>query len=251
MISLRKLQVRSKQGRVLLDETSIEVAKPQVIGIYGPNGSGKTSLLKTMAGIDEGRNIIGESWIDNTSMLHGRSSVNERMKKVLYLGSDFHSAFQVSVRELLEMAKSANPALKMTIPEVAELFDLTGLLNRTFSEMSDGEKQRAMMARGLLQGPRWLILDETFSKMDVDRSVVLAQILREFMKKGMGIIVSSHDLNLLSEIADELWLMKDGRIINTGKVEDTLTSENLQKLYPLRMIHVVRSPDNGKKKVIY
>jgi len=251
MISLRKLQVRSKQGRVLVAETSIEVAKPMIIGIFGPNGSGKTSLLKTMAGIEEDREIIGESWIEKSSMVHGRISAKERVKNVLYLGSDFYSAFQVSVRELLEMARTSNPGSKTTIPEIAELFDLTSLLNRSFSEMSDGEKQRAMMARGILQAPKWLILDETFSKMDMDRSVVLGQILREFVKTGFGILVSSHDLNLLSEIADELWLMKEGRIIATGKVEDTLTSENLQKLYPMRMIHVVRSPDNGKKKVIY
>lgn len=251
MISLRKLQVTTEMGHLLLSDVSMEVSSPKVIGVYGPNGSGKTSLLKSIAGIKEDRMVQGESWIFDVAMVHGNASLKDRVRSALYLGSDFHTSFHITVRELLEMAKIANPLSKLSIPEVAEKFDLMQFLNRSFNEMSDGEKQRAMLARGFLQSPRWLILDEIFSKMDIDRSVILAQILRESVKEGMGIVVSSHDLNFLSEISDELWFMKDGKIINSGTVEDVLTSENLKQLFPMRWIHVVRSPDHGKKKVIY
>jgi iron complex transport system ATP-binding protein len=67
----------------------------------------------------------------------------------------------------------------------------------------------------------------------------------------MGLIIASHDLNLLSELADELWLLKDGKMVADGPIESVLTSESLSLLYPNRMVHVVRSPDTGKKKVIY
>lgn len=251
MISLRKLQIKTEQKRTLLHETSLDVPAVKIIGVYGPNGSGKTSLLKAMAGQAKDREITGEVWIDQQFIFKNDLSVAERAKKVLYLGSDFHAPFQISVRELLEMAKGTNSSSLENIAEAAERFGITSLLSRSFDEMSDGEKQRVMVARGVIQSPQWLILDETFSKIDLDRSFHLAQELRAVMKKGRGVILASHDLNLISEMSDELWLMKDARVLDIGLTEEILTSENLQKLYPERMIHVVRSPDNGKKKVIY
>ena len=149
------------------------------------------------------------------------------------------------------MAKTANPQSGKSIIEISEAFDLTKLLPRSFSEMSDGEKQRVMLARGVLQSPKWLVLDETFSKMDLDRAFVFSHLLKDLVGKGMGVVIASHDLNLLSEIAEEIWFMKDGFIAFSGTIEETLTSERLMQLYPSRMIHVVRSPDSGKKKVIY
>lgn len=251
MISLRKILVKTANGKVLVQETSLEVAQPMMIGIYGPNGSGKTCLLKSISGQAQEREILGESWIDQRPILHSSVSVQEKSQKVLYLSSDFHAPFQISVRELLEMAKGVNPASGRNISEVSERFGITSLLSRSFDEMSDGEKQRVMVARGVIQSPKWLILDETFSKIDIDRSFQIAEELKEAVRRGMGVIFASHDLNLVSEMSDELWLMKDGRILVKGPVEDIFTTDNLQQLYPERMIHVVRSPDHGKKKVIY
>ena len=250
MISLRKVQVKTTQGIPLIHEISLEVAETMMIGVYGPNGSGKSTLLKVIAGLNNDRVITGENWIDQKPIFSNALSVEERALKVLYLGSDFQAPFQISVRELLDMARRVNPS-SGNITEVAERFGITPLLSRSFDQMSDGEKQRVMIARGVIQAPRWLILDETFSKIDLDRSFQLAHELKEMMEKGTGLILASHDLNLISEMVDELWLMKDGRILEAGTVEDVLTTESLQKLYPGRLVHVVRSPDNGKKKVIY
>jgi len=251
MISLRKVLVKAGNGKILVRETSMELESKKVIGIYGPNGSGKTSFLKAIAWKTDNLNITGESWVDGQALFLNSVSASLKVKKILYLGSDFQSAFQVSVRELLDLAKSANPESKESMAEMIERFGISDLINRFFDEMSDGEKQRVMIARGVIQSPKWLILDESFSKIDLDRSFQLVYALRESIKKGMGIMVASHDLNLLSELSDELWLMKDGKLTATGSVEKVLTTENLNELYPNRMVHVVRSPDNGKKKVIY
>ncbi len=251
MISLRKIIVKSANGKILVREASMELEPKKVIGVYGPNGSGKTSFLKAIAWKNQNLNISGESWIDGNPIFLSSTSASIKAKKILYLGSDFQSAFQVSVRELMELAKNANPDSIESIAEIIERFDISSLINRIFDEMSDGEKQRVMIARGVLQSPKWLILDETFSKIDLDHSFHLVSSLRESIKKGMGIIIASHDLNLLSELSDELWFIKDGKITTSGTVEQVLTSENLNELYPNRMVHVVRSPDNGKKKVIY
>jgi iron complex transport system ATP-binding protein len=251
MISIRKLMVKAANGKILVRETSLEIDGARVIGIYGPNGSGKTSFLKAIAWKAEGRNLIGECWVDGKPLFLPTMKASLKARKILYLGSDFQSSFQITVREVLDMGRLANPDSLESLQEVAERFELVDLLNRYFDELSDGEKQRVMIARGVIQSPKWLILDETFSKIDFDRAFRVANALKEAVKKGMGLIMASHDLNLLSELADELWLMKDGRMTADGPVEAVLTSENLSTLYPERTVHVVRSPDSGKKKVIY
>ena len=251
MISLRKLLVKAANGKILVREISMEIDGHRVIGVYGPNGSGKTSFLKAIAWKSEGRNVSGECWIDGKPLFLPTVKAATKARKVLYLGSDFQTPFQVSVREVLEMGKAANPESLESLIGISEKFDLTPLLNRKFDELSDGEKQRVMIARGVIQSPKWLILDETFSKIDLDRAFIIADLLKDKVRMGMGLMVASHDLNLLSELSDELWLMKDGKIEADGPVDSVLTSENLALLYPNRMVHVVRSPDTGKKKVIY
>jgi iron complex transport system ATP-binding protein len=251
MISINGLQVKSAAGKILVQKTSFELSEFKVVGLFGPNGSGKSSLLMALAGQGNGRIISGENNIDQKNIFSNSISALEKSQKILYLGSDFQTPFQISVRELLDMAKEVNPLSRENVAEVAERFGIAALLFRSFDEMSDGEKQRVMLARGVIQSPRWLVLDETFSKVDLDHSFQLAEELRGVIGKGRGVILSSHDLNLLSEMVDELWLMKDGKILAAGLVEDVLTTENIQLLYPLRKVHVMRSPYNGKKKVIY
>jgi iron complex transport system ATP-binding protein len=251
MISIQKLRVSTQEGHTLVSEISKEISSAKVFGIYGPNGSGKTSFLKTLAGIQEERKINGEVWISNLAMIHGALDPAKKVKNALYLGSDFQTSFHVTVRELLEMSQTISKLKKASIAEISEQFDLVPFLSRPFHELSDGEKQRSMLARGVLQSPHWLILDETFSKIDIDRSAVLAKVLRQFVQKGMGIVISSHDMNFLTEISDELWLMKEGALISAGSVEEVLIDENLKKLFPMREIHIVRSPEHGIKKVIY
>lgn len=251
MISAAKIQVKSAQGKVLVQEVSFDLSDQKVVGLYGPNGSGKSSLLMALAGQDSGKVVSGENRIDQKDIYSPNMPAAERAKKVLYLGSDFQTPFQVSVRELLELAKGVNLDSKESVSEVAERFGITTLLNRTFDELSDGEKQRVMLSRGVIQSPRWLVLDETLSKVDLDHSFHLAEELRKVSKANKGVIIASHDLNLLSEMVDELWLLKDGKILASGATEDVLTTENIQILFPQRKVHVIRSPYNGKKKVVY
>ncbi len=251
MISFRKVKINSLQGKTLVHETSFEVVSAKIVGFYGPNGSGKSSLLKVLSGQVRDREVSGENWNDEMPIFDKNLSAKVRSQKILYIGSDFQTPFQISVRELLEMAKEANPSSQENISEVAESFGITSLLFRSFDEMSDGEKQRVMLARGIVQSPKWLVLDETFSKIDLDHSFHLIGELKKRAKNGLGIFIASHDLNLISEMVDDLWFIKNGRIVVSGSIEDVLTTENLKQLYPDRVVHVVRSPDNGKKKVIY
>lgn len=251
MISVSNLQIKSSTGKVLFQNSTFEIKSGSVVGIYGPNGSGKSTLLKALAGGSTNQVVTGENIIENVNIFNKDLNVKDKVKKILYLGSDFLTSFQISVRELLDIAKEVNLDSKENALEIAERFSIRPLLSRSFNELSDGEKQRVMLARGVIQAPHWLVLDETFSKVDLDHSFHLTSELKEITKKGRGIILASHDLNLISEFVDELWLIKDGKIVASGPLEEILTTENLRLLYPNRLVQVVRSSDNGKKKVLY
>lgn len=251
MIRFRKVKVESPDQRTVLHETSFEVQPGKAIGIFGPNGSGKSTLLRVLSGEDRGWIRRGEVWVGDLPLFHRGVSAEERAQKVLYLGSDFSSPFPISVREVLEMAKQVNSRSRYGISEVGERFGISGFFSRMFDELSDGEKQRVMLARGVIQSPEWLVLDETFSKMDLHHAFHLVSVLEDIRSSGMGMILVSHDLNLLSDFSDELWLMNQGSVIRMGSVEEVLTEESLKILYPEKWIQVVRSPHHGRKKVIY
>lgn len=155
-------------GRNLLSEVGFEVGTGAAIGVYGPNGAGKSTLLKVLAGtlpLDHS----GKVEIDGMEIAPSLDPA-VRCKKVLRLGSDFHSSFGVRVFELFELASRVG-AGKGPVREVSEELGLGELWSRDFRTLSDGEKQWVMFGRALVQDPRVLILDETFSKLDLDRLV--------------------------------------------------------------------------------
>jgi iron complex transport system ATP-binding protein len=106
-----------------------------------------------------------------------------------------------------------------------------------------------MFARGLIQAPRVLVLDETFSKLDLDRLIAVAGIIRGWIGCGMVFVIASHDLNFLSEVSDQLVLMKKGRRIARGTVDQVLTEENLQTLFERAHPRIVDGI--GPKKIVY
>jgi len=252
-LSLRKWSVKALPEKTLVSETSFDLPMGAILGVYGPNGSGKTSLLKSISGMSiEGRETSGEFWIENATALAEMTPL-ERVKQILYLGSDFSTPFDLTVRELLEMGARVGAELpdRERIQRVVEALHLRDFLPRVINTLSDGEKQLVMFARGVIQKPKVLVLDESFSKLDLDHLLWIAKETRRFAKEGMTFLIASHDLNFLSEVADELLFMRKSIIIAKGLVNDLFTPATLAELYPNLALQVVRSPESGKLKILY
>ncbi len=258
-LSLRKFSVQTEEDLVLLAETSFEIPFACVVGIYGPNGSGKTSLLRSISALNLDKKIAGEFWIGN-QMIHENLSARDRIKHILYLGSDFHSPFDLTVRELLEMGATVHsselwPVVsskdRAQISEVIELMSLVEFLPRSFSTLSDGEKQLVMFARCLIQAPQVMVLDESFSKLDLDKLMLVSRMMKKWASRGMTFLISSHDLNFLSESSDLILLMKKSKMLCMGPVADVLTHQHILELYPELVVQIVKSPESGKNKILY
>ncbi len=250
MISVRHLSATVKAGAEVLSGVSFELGKGQILGLYGPNGSGKSTLLKALAGVTLDRVLIGEI-IVNQKNIRDYQLPEERVKHVLYLGSDFHAPFDLSVRELFEMGSEVMGRSLGEMSEWVEAMNLTSFLPRLFRTLSDGEKQWIMFARVLIQSPEVIILDESFSKLDLDKLIFVSRLIRKKAATGTTFLIASHDLNFLSESADQLLFLKSGKMLGLGQVTDMLTNAFLERLYPEISLQVVRSPETGRFKVLY
>ena len=251
MIQVRNLSITTTSDQRILTELNVQLSSGRVLGIYGPNGSGKSSALKAISGIKHGHEIKGEIQFEGVP-LELLQNPKERVKRVLYLGSDFYSSFDLSVRELFELGLQARGSLSRNpMSEVVEVLGITHFLARDFRTLSDGEKQFMMFARALIQAPKVLILDETFSKLDLDRLIQVTRIIRKWKDLGMTFLITSHDLNFLSEVSDELMFLKAGKVLGLGPVNEMLTPARLTDLYPDVSLQVVTSPETGRWKILY
>jgi iron complex transport system ATP-binding protein len=250
MISLRNLKADVASGQEVLAPLSLDLERGRVLGVYGPNGSGKSTLLRAIAGVSKGRTISGEVRIGQVE-INAALTAKDRVKQVLYLGSDFEAPFELSVRELFELGAEVMGRTQGEQSEIVERLGLTAFLTRDFRSLSDGEKQLMMFARVLIQRPEVIIFDESFSKLDLDKLILVAKTIRAQCALGLTVIVASHDLNFLTEGADELLFLKAGKKVAGGSVVDSLNVGTLEVLYPELALHVVVSPETGRFKVLY
>jgi iron complex transport system ATP-binding protein len=254
MISVSVLRVESPESRVL-DGIDLELSSGRVLGVYGPNGSGKSSLLRVLAG-ESRLPVEGGVRIDGATVGPGLSPA-ERCRKVLRLGSEFHSPFGVRVRELFELALEARHGpgsgsrIQERIATIAETLGILDLLSRDFETLSDGQKQWVMFGRGLLQEPSVLLLDETFSKLDLDRLIRARDLIRERTAAGATFVMVSHDLHFLTSVSDELLFLKSGRILARGAAHALLSTSVFEALFPGASLRILIDPVTGERRVLY
>lgn len=208
------------------------------MSLIGPNGSGKSTILKTIAGYLKkmgGKVYIGSRNADNISEKEASKLLSvvltERIKPEL-----------MSCREVVETGRypytgrfgilsetdseAVNKAIKMVEMEYFADMD--------FSEVSDGQKQRVMLARAICQEPEILILDEPTSYLDIHHKIIFLEILRKLAdEKKIAVIVSMHELDFAEKISDYTICIKGGEIVQCGKPEKIFTAKTIRELFDI------------------
>ncbi len=225
-----------RYGKVLaLDDVSVDVAPGRVTGLIGMNGSGKSSLFKTVIG--SLRPERGDVRID------GRSPAAARKEGVIgYVpqSEDVDWAFPVSVRDVVMMGRYGRLGLtrrprqvdRAAVEHALERVELTGYADRQIGQLSGGQRKRAFVARGLAQDARVLLLDEPFAGVDKGSEATIVRLLRQLADDGRTVLVSTHDLHALPELADEAILLMR-RVLFHGPVEEALRPERLALAFGL------------------
>lgn len=233
-IDVRGITVR--YGDVLaLDDVSLTVESGRVTGLIGMNGSGKSTLFKSILGLV--RPATG------TVRLAGGDSASARRGGLVgYVpqSEDVDWSFPVSVRDVVMMGRygrqgitrRARPADRAAVDEALERVELQDLADRQIGQLSGGQRKRAFVARGIAQDAGILLLDEPFAGVDKRSEATIVRLLRELAASGRTVLVSTHDLHALPELADEAVLLLR-RVLFHGSVAAALEPAQLARAFGL------------------
>lgn len=227
-IEVRDLTVH--YGDVLaLDAATVSVGRGTVCGLVGMNGSGKSTLFKAVMGMV--RPDRGTVLVDGAPPAQAR-----RAQAVGYVpqSEDVDWAFPLSVRDVVMtgrygyqgFTRRTRPADRDAVAHALDRVELADLADRQIGALSGGQRKRAFVARGLAQGATILLLDEPFGGVDKRTEATITALLRELATDGATVLVSTHDLHALPELADEAVLLQQRVLLHSTPAE-VLRPENL------------------------
>ncbi len=235
--------------RPVVRDVSLSLARGTVTGIIGPNGSGKTTVLRLLDGMLPPSS--GKILLDGKPLAGlARKEIARRIAMVPQDGGVYYyqSVFQFAL-----LGRSPHLSLlgfESTGDETIarEALSMTHLLDHQasrVSELSGGEKQRLLLARALAQQAGVLLLDEFTANLDINYQVELMRLVRRVtLERDLATLVVSHEINLLAAFCDRILLMSEGAVRRQGSVREVITAENLYQLFGMNF-SVRRLPDGG------
>jgi iron complex transport system ATP-binding protein len=252
MLKIRDISV-SYGERAVLRDVSFELRDGQIIVLLGANGAGKTTLVKALNGTlptSDGEIRLDERLLTDISR-------REIAKNIGVVAQENETRFPITVLEFVLSGRFVHggsfgweSATDIEFAEKAlEDCDLAGYASRLMNELSGGERQRVVLARALATGAKILLLDEPTANLDLAHQAMMFRLVRERSHScGASAVVITHDLNLAAEFADEILLLKDGRIAAKGAPAEVLTAENINDVFGVDVM-LDENPSSRKVRV--
>ncbi len=227
----------------------LEARSGEFVGLIGPNGSGKTSLLR--CAFRYAKPQYGSVMVDGSDVWeqHARWAA----QRIAVLLQDAPEDFGLSVMEVVAMGRTPHKRLlDGTTPDDAaqveralRRVELEGARDRLFASLSGGEKQRALLARALVQQPRVLMLDEPTNHLDPRHQIDLLTLIK---RERVTTLATIHDLNLASAFCDRIYVIANGEIVASGMPQDVLTEDMLRTVYGVEAL-VDRHPVTARPRI--
>ena len=211
--------VKSFKDKRVLNHISFEVRRGEIMAILGPNGAGKSTTIRNIMGIlypDEG-----------TITFHGHEGKDIPLHKIGYLPEERGLYKNVKVMDILmylaDLKDYPLQKAKERALEYLKKFDLEGKENVNIEELSKGMSQKVQFISSILHEPEFLILDEPFSGLDPVSQEVLKKEIRNLANQGTAILLSSHQMNLVEEMCDRIFMIQNGQKVIYGSLDDVKT----------------------------
>ena len=225
--------------KVVVSDINLEIKKGELVCLLGPNGSGKTTILRTIASFL--KKIEGFVYINDEEVANIKKKVLSKTLSVVL--TERLQIGMLTARQIVEMGRHPHTGIigNMTIKDIRivteslEMVDAIELSNRYYSELSDGEKQKVLIARALCQEPQIILLDEPTTHLDVRHKLELMNIIKKLSReKGITVIYSLHEVELATKSADLLLLIKDGAVLKKGRPEEIVDDNLINFLYGIK-----------------
>ncbi|MFC2054100.1 ABC transporter ATP-binding protein [Chloroflexota bacterium] len=223
-------------GHAIVQDLNLGIPSNTIVGLIGPNGSGKTTILRALAGLltpQDGKVLVeGESISELDS--------KKRARRIGWVPQRESLTWSLSVEETIQLGRA--PYRGWFLPYTAkdhrivdwamDITELNDLRDRPINKLSGGEYQRVLIARALAQEPEILLLDEPTANLDVHHQIQVFDLVQSLVERNeLTVVVAIHDLNLAVRYCDQLILLHRGQLIGIGKPEIILTEDNLQSVF--------------------
>lgn len=224
--------VKQYNKKRVVDGISLTVETGSVVGLLGPNGAGKTTTFYCIAGFirpDAGRIMLDDE--DITAL-----AIHRRARRGLaYLPQESSVFKKLSVEEnvriILEPLGLSSRKIKKRIALLLKELKLEHLADHQANSLSGGERRRVEIMRALAMQPRFILLDEPFAGIDPLSVADLQQIIRELKSRGLGILISDHNVRETLTVCDRAYIVNHGQILTEGTAEDIIRCPEARQMY--------------------
>ena len=225
-------------GRPLIEKINLSIEKGRILTLIGPNGSGKSTILKNITKHLE--KIAGVVTIENDNI--SKWSNKELAKRLSVMLTERIDPELMTCEQVVAMGRypytnhfgSLTPGDRQVVEESLHMVRAEELAERPFTDISDGQRQRIMLARAICQQPEIIVLDEPTSYLDIRHKIELLDILRKMAReKNVAVVMSLHEIDLAAKISDQIICVKGDRIRLFGTPEQVFTGERVKELYEL------------------
>lgn len=232
MILSAKSLYKKYKHRMVVNSISIQVSQGEIVGLLGPNGAGKTTTFYMTVGLVEPYD--GNVYLDNRDITN--APMYERARAGIgYLPQESSIFRGLTVEENLmaiaQMLPISKKQQKEKVDSLLEDFGLTRLRKQLSTTLSGGEKRRCEIARALVNDPKFLLLDEPFVGIDPITVSDIQGIIARLKKRGLGILITDHNVRETLEIIDRAYIVCEGKILLEGDASTLINSEEARKVY--------------------
>ena len=224
--------VKAFKGRTVVDHVSIWVEKGEIVGLLGPNGAGKTTSFYMIVGLekpDDGEVFLSDINITGLPM-YRRAGLG-----ISYLTQEASIFRKLTVEEnimaILETTKLNKEERKNKLTSLIKEFNIEHVIQRKGTELSGGERRRVEIARCLALEPQFILLDEPFAGVDPLAVADIQTIIQYLQKRGMGILITDHNVRETLHIVDRAYILNEGKILLEGNAQEIANSPIAKKFY--------------------
>jgi len=224
---------KSYKGRQVVRDVSVSIDSGQIVGLLGPNGAGKTTCFYMIVGLvkaDQGRVLIDDQ--DVTALpMHGRARAG-----IGYLPQEASIFRKLTVADnilgILETRRDLDKAGHLReLESLLQEFHITHIRDNRGMSLSGGERRRVEIARALATAPKFILLDEPFAGVDPISVGDIKQIIRHLKAKGIGVLITDHNVRETLTICETAYIVNDGQLIAEGTAEEVLANDLVKEVY--------------------